>query len=73
MQREPFHPFRICMSDGSQHEVRNPNLVIVTRRTVILAILEEGQDFPEQSVYLDTLHITRVETIDPEPEVDPES
>ena len=67
IERQPFRPFRICMSDGTEHIVSNPNLVFLTRHTVILGILEEGEEFPENTKYCDTIHITRVETLDREP------
>jgi hypothetical protein len=63
---EPFRPFRLCLSDGSEHEVWNPNLLMLTRHTVILGVMKDGQDFPDHAVYLDLIHITRVETIDEE-------
>ena len=67
VERRPFRPFRICMSNGSEHVVSNPNLLFLTRHTVILGILEEGEEIPEQTKYCDTMHITRVETMGHEP------
>ncbi len=63
INRDPFRPFRICMSDGTEHLVDNPNLVFLTRHTVILGVLEEGEEIPENTKYCDTVHITRVETV----------
>jgi hypothetical protein len=63
VERRPFRPFRICMSDGSEHAVSNPNLVFLTKHTVILGILEKGEELPEETLSCDTLHITRVETV----------
>ena len=36
-QGQPFRPFRICLSDGSAHEVRDPNLLFLTQHTVIVS------------------------------------
>ena len=62
VDRAPFRPFRICMSDGSEHVVLNPKFVFVTRHTVMLGVPEDG-DVAEDVKHCDTLHITRVETL----------
>ena len=67
VERQPFRPFRICMSDGTEHLVSSPNLVFLTRHTVILGIIEAGEEIPERTKYCDTMHITRVETMGNEP------
>lgn len=63
VDRRPFRPFHIFMSDGTVHTVSNPDLVFLMKDTVILGILEEGEDFPDHSMYCDAVHITRVETL----------
>jgi len=32
--RQPFQPFRVCLSDGSAYEVRQPEMVLVMQREV---------------------------------------
>ena len=63
VERRPFRPFRICMSDGSVHLVTNPDHVFLTKHTVHVGVLEEGDDLPDHTIYCDTLHISRVETV----------
>ena len=64
LRREPFRPIRICLSDGASYEVRHPELALVTRTEVAIA-LENGKDeVPERMVYCDPLHVTRIEPID---------
>ena len=63
VEHRPFRPFRICMSDGSEQVITNPNLVLLTRHTVIVGILREGEEVPEDATHCDTMHITRVETL----------
>ena len=65
LERQPFRPFRICLSDGSHHDVRNPNLVFLTRSTVMIGVLEDDEGFPDRVVYCDALHISRLEPIEP--------
>ena len=57
----PFQPFRLCLSDGSAYEVRQPEMVLVMQREVIIAQPKPGERFPKQPVYCDLLHITRIE------------
>lgn len=62
IERRPFRPFRICMSDGREHIVSRPDLVLLTRDTLIVGVFEQDDDFPN-AIYFDTLHITRVEPV----------
>ena len=60
LQRErPFRPLRIFISDGEAYEVRHPEMMLVTRTKVVIA-LPNGEDVPENTVYCDPVHITRV-------------
>ena len=60
LQRErPFRPLRICISDGEAYEVRHPEMMLVTKTKVVIA-LPNGEDVPENTVYCDPVHITRV-------------
>ncbi len=64
VDRRPFSPFRIYMSDGSKHDVTNPNFVFLMRSTMILGLESDNEDeLPDRSMYCDFVHITRVETL----------
>jgi hypothetical protein len=43
LQRRPFEPFRIEVSDGTSYEVRHPELVMVGRRAIVIGVPAEGQ------------------------------
>jgi hypothetical protein len=64
LRKQPFEPFRICLSDGSTHEVRHPELAIVRRREVVIALPQIPDRLAERLVYCDPLHATRIEPID---------
>ena len=64
VRREPFQPIRIYMSDGSSYEVRHPEMALVTRREVVIALPSREAELPERSVFCDPLHVTRIEPID---------
>jgi hypothetical protein len=60
---QPFQPFRICLSDGTTYDVRQPEMVLVMQREVVVALPKSGEQFPRHLVYCDLLHITRIEPI----------
>ena len=45
--RQPFQPFRVFLSDGSAYDVRHPEMALVTRREVIIALPKLSIDFPD--------------------------
>ncbi len=61
--RQPFRPFRVFLSDGAECEVRQPEMVLVMRREVVIALPKPGEQFSRHAVYCDPLHITRIELI----------
>jgi hypothetical protein len=65
--RHPFQPFRVCLSDGVAYEVRQPEMVLVMQREVVIALPKPGEQFPRHLVYCDLLHITRIEPINGKP------
>ena len=62
-RRQPFVPLRLYMSDGSSYDVRHPELIVISRREVAIAVDAAEGDLPEHMIYCDPLHITRVELI----------
>jgi hypothetical protein len=64
---QPFQPFRVCLSDGAAYEVRQPEMVLVMQREVVIALPKPGERFPPHLVYCDLLHITLIEPINGQP------
>ncbi len=62
----PFEPFRVYLSDGAVFEIRHPDMAIVQRSKVTVAVPgPEGPDDPaERTVNCALIHITRTETLD---------
>ena len=60
---QPFQPFRVFLSDGAVYDVRQPEMVLVMQREVVIALPKPGEQFPRHHVYCDLLHITRIEPI----------
>jgi hypothetical protein len=67
LRRQPFQPFRVCLSDGTEHRVFNPDWVFVTKNCVMVGTGDESEVIPSKVVYCDPLHITRLELVEPEP------
>jgi len=64
VRKRPFRPFRMFLSDGSSHEVRHPELIIVARREIILASKSRRGRLPERYVFVDPLHVTHLARMD---------
>lgn len=64
LQRKPFAPIRIHVSDGASYDVSHPEMMAVTATIVFIAQPPETDGVPECSVYCDPVHITRIEPLD---------
>jgi hypothetical protein len=62
LRQRPFQPFVMYLTDGSQYEVRHPELILLGRRSLILGLTSD----PDQTVYeraidIDLLHVVCME------------
>ena len=66
LRARPFEPFRVYLSDGAVYEISHPDMAIVQRSKVTVAVPgPEGPDGPaERIVNCALLHITRTELLD---------
>ena len=66
LKREPFVPFRICLSDQREYPIDRPYLVWVgNRETWIGLVRETASPFFDEAVIVSNIHITRLEPIVP--------
>lgn len=63
LHQRPFVPFRLCMSDGSAFEVRHPEMLMVSRTILVLAVYKPRARQPEGFVFCDPVHIIRIEPV----------
>ncbi len=64
LRLQPFEGLRIHVSDGQSYEVRHPDMVFVTARVIHIATPPMDGDIPSgRTVYVDPVHITRVEPL----------
>lgn len=68
LRATPFEPFRIHLSDGASFDVRHPDMAIVLRSKVTVAVPgPDGPDGPaERTVNCALVHITRTEPLNGE-------
>ncbi|MGD2109728.1 MAG: hypothetical protein PVI86_10080 [Phycisphaerae bacterium] len=63
LRQRPFIPFRLRMTDGNAFDVRHPEMLLVSR-TILALALHQGRDGrPEDIVFCDPLHIIRIERL----------
>ena len=66
-----FRPFRSFLSDGGTFDIRHPVMLMVTRHSAIIGIMEkqgngnasEGYADIERTARVDLLHVTRIEEL----------
>jgi hypothetical protein len=65
LRARPFEPFRVYLSDGAIYEIWHPDMAIVQRSQVTVAVPgPTGPDGPaERTVNCALVHITRTETV----------
>jgi hypothetical protein len=61
----PFKPFRIAMSSGDAHEVRYPEMALVTKGDILVAVDEEDDGVPADFQICALLYVTAVEPLSP--------
>jgi hypothetical protein len=60
LDRRPFKPFRICMSDGSTYTVTHPELCLVEHSAVVVGVPDpRRRGIAMQLHYCALVHITR--------------
>ena len=66
LRAQPFRPFRVFLSDGSQYDVRHPEMAIVDRSVVTVGVPGPGGlDAPmERTVLVALIHINKAEHVD---------
>lgn len=64
-KKVPFTGLRIVLTDGQTYDVRHPELMLVLRRVIHLALPSNGEKVPMRAVYIDPMHVVRIEPIPP--------
>jgi hypothetical protein len=65
--RQPFEPFRICLSDGKTYDVKHPDLVWIAKRYLLVASPMRERELGPLIERYDTvalLHVVRLESLE---------
>ncbi len=65
LHRAPFEPFRVVMSSGESYNIVHPEMVLVTARSLVLAIPDTSHREGERLAFCSYLHIAHVEILKP--------
>ena len=65
LKQSPFHPFRLCLTDGVSYGIRHPEMLFLGKRGCVVGIAED----PEYTAYdwcvdIDLLHVIRTEPLE---------
>jgi hypothetical protein len=63
----PFKPFRVVMSSGQSHEVRHPEMAMLTRTSMLVGVDIADDGVPAEFKICSLLHVTAVEPLSPAP------
>lgn len=62
LRRQPFTPFRMHVADGAAHDIRHPEMVLITRRAAYVGIPADDP-IPERAVIVALIHISELEDL----------
>ncbi len=65
LKRQPFEPFRIVMSSGESYNVMHPEMVLVTSKSLVLALPDPTTSDGERLTFCSYLHLAHVEVLKP--------
>jgi len=60
LDRDPFEPFRICLSSGAAYDVVKPHMVALAKSRAFIAVPDS-----DRQALVPFLHIAALETMEP--------
>jgi hypothetical protein len=66
LDKRPFQPFRITLTDGRSYEVRHPELVMIGRSSIVIGLpaAEESEPVFDRFVTVSLIHIMQIEPVE---------
>ena len=62
LEERPFIPIRLYLSDGRRHDIRHPEMAIVSEEIVTIGLPpDETTDFADRVTHCATAHIVEAE------------
>ena len=67
LSRRPFEPFRLRLSSGDAYEVRHPEMALLLRNGIYVAIPDKptngSEELPDKAVWCSLLHVAALEPV----------
>jgi hypothetical protein len=63
LTRRPFEPFRVVLSSGDMHEVRHPEMALLLKGGIYVALPNAKGGLPEDAVWCSSLHVAAIEPV----------
>ena len=63
LQRQPFEPFRVILSNGESFEIRHPEMAMILQNNLLVGFQFSQEGFPERYQVLSLLHVAHLEPI----------
>ena len=68
LNRRPFEPFRVRLSSGDVYEVRHPEMALLLRNGLYVAVPDPptngaSEELPDRAVWCSLLHVAALEPI----------
>lgn len=62
--RQPFEPFRVVLTIGAAYEIRQPDLIMVRKRAVVIGVTNEptGAAF-DRTIKMNLIHVVAIEEL----------
>ena len=66
LQKSPFQPFRITLTDSRTYEVRHPELVMIGRSSIVIGFPSGNDPEPiyDRFVTVSLLHVMQIEPVE---------
>lgn len=64
VRRQPFEPFRLCISDGTGYDILHPDQIVVGERASHVGLGGNGDRPFQRIAIVANVHITRLEPIE---------
>ena len=64
LDKRPFQPFRLTLTDGRVYEIRHPEMALLTRTDILVGIDMADEGVPSEFKICSLLHVTAIEPIE---------
>jgi hypothetical protein len=66
LQRRPFRPFRLVLTNNTTHEIRHPEFAALSRRLLRISVPDASETtFGEEAIGVALVHIVQYELLSP--------